>query len=346
MTTTTSYPGVYIAEDASPSISVQVTDTTVPIIALYSLPNGPAQKFNNFLEFNRSSVARGADLDYMRAYFECGGGPCYVASYKSFLTEAPLYDDITLLVTGGEPSIYNGAVDLCQPGIGLFTILDGPTLEITDGNAAASYPESPFGAVYYPYLKPAWTTQAIPASFVMAALYCASDRTRGVWKSPANMALPADYQACYTVTDDLQGQYNSGKAINMIRKIDDRSLVVCGARTLEDSDNWRYISVRRLFNSAERDIKAAMQTMVFEPNNQPTWEKVRSAIINYLYNLWQQGALAGATEQEAYFVKIGKNITMSDDDIAQGKMTVQVGMAAVRPAEFIILQFTQNVDQG
>lgn len=347
MTTTTSYPGIYVTEDAALSIAVEAAATTVPIIALWTMPSGPAQKFNNFLEFSKSSMGTATDdSQYMRAYFECGGGPCYVVSYKSFLTEAPKYDDITLLVAGGESTIYTDIINLCQPDSGLFAILDGPRGEITDGSAAASYPESPFGAVYYPYLKPDWATQIIPASFVMAALYCVSDRTRGVWKAPANITLPANYQACYAVTDDLQSQYNSGKAINMIRRNGDRGLVVWGARTLKDSDDWRYISVRRLFNSAEREIKVAMQTLIFEPNNQPTWEKVRGAITNYLYGLWQQGVLAGATEQEAYFVRIGKDITMSDTDIAQGKMIAEIGMAAVRPAEFIILQFTQDVAQG
>jgi phage tail sheath protein FI len=180
----------------------------------------------------------------------------------------------------------------------------------------------------------------------MAALYCVSDRNRGVWKAPANIALPAGYQPSQPVTDDLQAQYNSGKAINMIRKLDNRGILVWGARTLEDSDNWRYISVRRLFNSAERDIRKAMASMIFEPNNALTWEKVRTAIANYLHSLWRQGALAGTTEQQACFVKIGKDITMTDDDIAQGKMIVEVGMAAVRPAEFIILQFTQDVAPG
>jgi phage tail sheath protein FI len=84
---------------------------------------------------------------------------------------------------------------------------------------------------------------------------------------------------------------------------------------------------------------------MYEPNSQPTWERARSAISNYLYSLWRQGGLAGAREEEAYFVKIGLNVTMSPDDINDGKMIVQVGMAAVRPAEFIILQFTQDVAQ-
>jgi hypothetical protein len=339
----TSYPGVYINEYATPTFTIRANNTTVPIIGLTDWPTGPAQKINSFPDFISHADISDLDRYDMRAYFECGGAPCYVVSKNNFLSEAPKYNDINLLVTGRNNTLSSDIAALCEPGAGLFAILEQAPNEITDGNATNSLPETPFAAVYYPWLLAPWTNDWIPSSIVMAALYCVSDRTRGVWKAPANIALPAGYQPLYSVTDDLQGQYNSGKALNMIRKIGDCGVLVWGARTLEDSDDWRYISVRRLFNSAERDIQTALQTMVFEPNNQPTWEKVRSAINNYLYSLWRQSALTGATQQEAYFVNIGKGITMADDDIAQGKMIVDVGMAVTRPAEFIILQFTQNV---
>ncbi|PQQ39473.1 phage tail sheath family protein [Photorhabdus luminescens] len=192
--------------------------------------------------------------------------------------------------------------------------------------------------------KIATNGNVIPASAVMAGVYCATDASRGVWKAPANAVLSGINDVTERLNDDEQGTMNQ-QGINAIRYFNGRGFVVWGARTLQNDDNWRYIPVRRLFNSAERDIKQAMRTAVFEPNSQPTWERVKSAIDNYLYSLWQQGALAGNKPQEAYFVQIGKGITMSDDDIKQGKMIVKVGMAAVRPAEFIILQFSQHVAQ-
>ncbi len=192
--------------------------------------------------------------------------------------------------------------------------------------------------------KIATNGNVIPASAVMAGVYCATDASRGVWKAPANVVLSGINDVTERLNDDEQGTMNQ-QGINAIRYFNGRGFVVWGARTLQNDDNWRYIPVRRLFNSAERDIKQAMRTAVFEPNIQPTWERVKSAIDNYLYSLWQQGALAGNKPQEAYFVQIGKGITMSDDDIKQGKMIVKVGMAAVRPAEFIILQFSQHVAQ-
>ncbi|AWK41548.1 phage tail sheath family protein [Photorhabdus laumondii subsp. laumondii] len=184
----------------------------------------------------------------------------------------------------------------------------------------------------------------IPASAIMAGVYCATDARRGVWKAPANVVLSGISDVADRLTEDEQGTMNQ-KGINAIRYFTNKGFVVWGTRTLQDDDNWRYIPVRRLFNAAERDIKQAMRFAVFEPNSQPTWERVRSAIDNYLHQLWQQGALAGNSPQEAYFVQIGQGVTMSDIDIKQGKMVVKVGMAAVRPAEFIILQFSQNVAQ-
>ncbi|MCT8353817.1 MULTISPECIES: phage tail sheath family protein [Photorhabdus] len=184
----------------------------------------------------------------------------------------------------------------------------------------------------------------IPASAVIAGVYCATDTHRGVWKAPANVVLSGISDIEERLTEDEQGTMNQ-KGINAIRYFNNRGFVVWGSRTLKDDDNWRYIPVRRLFNAAERDIKQAMRFAVFEPNSQPTWERVRSAIDNYLHQLWQQGALVGNSQQEAYFVQIGQGITMSESDIRQGRMIVKVGMAAVRPAEFIILQFSQKVAQ-
>ncbi|MCA6221411.1 phage tail sheath family protein [Photorhabdus antumapuensis] len=187
-------------------------------------------------------------------------------------------------------------------------------------------------------------SRTIPASVIMAGVYCATDAGRGVWKAPANIVLSGISDVEERLTEDEQGTMNQ-KGINAIRYFNNRGFVVWGTRTLKDDDNWRYIPVRRLFNAAERDIKQAMRFAVFEPNSQPTWEQVRSAIDNYLHQLWQQGALVGSNPQEAYFVQIGQGITMSESDIRQGRMIVKVGMAAVRPAEFIILQFSQKVAQ-
>ncbi|CAE6910003.1 phage tail sheath family protein [Paraburkholderia domus] len=367
MPVTVSYPGVYVEEDASPSLSINNSATAVPAIIVGNddrlvkgSDNQQCMRITSWLDYVKNvKTILGEDYAFdfgssddghrdtaIRAYFENGGGYCYLVLGNCATARIPCYDDISLIVGQGVLDVDSADIGtLCQPGTGRFAIMDGSQSEMTSTYKPA-WQSNPCVAVYYPYLRANWTSNNIPPSVVVAGIYCSVDRTRGVWKAPANVYLPANYQPLYKVIDDLQGQFNSGLAINMIRNAVGGGTVVWGARTLEDSDNWRYIPVRRLFDSAERDIKSALRSMVFEPNGQPVWEKVRSAITNYLYGLWQAGALVGESEKEAYFVQIGEGLTMTSDDIAQGKMIVNVGMAAVRPAEFIVLQFTQNVGQG
>lgn len=351
MTVNTSYPGVYVSEDASPAISVSELPTAVPIIVFdveYTYCFSEVKRLNSYLDYLRY-----IETDFrpnkmgdvaVKAYFECGGGPCYAVILPHLLASLALYPDITLIVAAGN-DILSEISDIHLDNSGLFAILDGPVTEITS-SWTVPYASNPRRAVYYPWLSAAWAETSIPPSSALAGVYCSNDRLRGVWKTPANIVLPADLTPMFKVSDSLQGQFNKGCAINMIRTFEGRGTVVWGGRTLEDSDAWRYIGVRRLFDSAERDISNAMKSMVFETNTAPTWAKVRSAITNYLHGLWREGALQGGTEKQAYFVQIGKGVTMSDGDIAQGKMIACVGLAAVRPAEFIILQFTQNMEQG
>lgn len=347
MAIVTTYPGVYIGEDASPVISVSSQATAVPVIAIHDKFSVMTRivSFLDYLEkiggdFNPAFTGDVA----VRAYFEHGGAPCYVINGANIASQVPNYPDISLVVSGFQLSSAT-MNELCYPGSGRFGLFDYKNQITSSSDIGADFSSSSCAAVYYPVLNADWATTDIPVSAVMAGLYCRSDRERGVWKAPANIPLSNGYIPKYRVSDDLQGQFNSGLAVNMIREQHGQGVVVWGARTLEDSDNWRYIPVRRLFISAERDIKNTMGAMVFEPNTAPTWEKIRTAITNYLHNLWQQGALLGTTAKDAYFVKIGLGVTMTDDDVAQGRMIATVGMAAVRPAEFIILQFTQNVEQ-
>ncbi|WP_118985797.1 phage tail sheath family protein [Photorhabdus sp. CRCIA-P01] len=360
MPVTPTYPGVYIEEDASPALSVRAGATAVPVFAVannHSLISGkPYIRVSSWLEYLTLKGGQFNPTDKLdialRAYFINGGGYAYLVKTQDLEQQVPVLDDVTLLVAAGE-EITTAVGTLCQLGKGLFAIFDGPTTQITSSlppdDILKSYPATQYGAVYYPWLTAEWGEKRalvdIPPSAVMAGIFASVDNSRGVWQAPANVPVQGGLQPKYPMTDDLQGKYNQGKALNMIRTFPKSGTLVWGARTLEDSDNWRYIPVRRLFNSAERDIKNAMSFAVFEPNSQPTWQAVRRAIDNYLHSLWQQGGLTGDKAEQAYFVQIGKGVTMTDDDIKQGKMIVKIGMAAVRPAEFIILQFTQNIAQ-
>ena len=191
----------------------------------------------------------------------------------------------------------------------------------------------------------------LPPSGAMAGIYAQVDGNRGVWKAPANVSLTAVSAPWLKIDndqqEDLNVDVNAGKSVNAIRAFTGKGTLVWGARTLAGNDNeWRYISVRRFFNMVEKSVRLSTNWAVFEPNDATTWIRVKAMIENFLTNLWQAGALAGATPDGAFFVKIGLGTTMSAIDILEGRMNIEIGMAAVRPAEFIILKFSHKLQES
>ncbi|HEX6181116.1 MAG TPA: phage tail sheath C-terminal domain-containing protein [Chitinophagaceae bacterium] len=189
-----------------------------------------------------------------------------------------------------------------------------------------------------------------PAAAV-AGVYAMVDSTRGVWKAPANVGLNYVKGLQMKITDDEQNDLNidadSGKSVNAIRSFIGRGTKIWGARTLAGNDNeWRYVNVRRFFNMVEESVKKSTQWAVFEPNDINTWTKVRAMIENYLLLKWKDGALAGAKPDDAFFVRVGLGQTMTSNDVLEGRMNIEIGMAAVRPAEFIILKFSHKVQNS
>ncbi len=185
----------------------------------------------------------------------------------------------------------------------------------------------------------------------IAGVYARIDRSRGVWKAPANTSAQMVKEPLKLVTDSEQETMNvdenSGKSINVIRNFFGKGNLVWGARTLAGNDNeWRYVNVRRFFNFAEESIEKATEPFVFEPNDANTWIRVKGMIENFLVKLWRDGALAGAVPADAFFVKVGLGETMTALDILEGRMNVEIGMAVVRPAEFIILKFSHKMQES
>lgn len=188
----------------------------------------------------------------------------------------------------------------------------------------------------------------IPPSGAIAGVYAKVDNDRGVWKAPANVSLNSVSGVTEFIDDyeqeSLNVDVNAGKSINAIRPFTGKGILVWGARTLAGNDNeWRYVPVRRFFNMVEESVKKSTGWAVFEPNDANTWNKVRGMIEGYLYQRWQEGALQGAKPDEAYFVKVGLGLTMTQQDVLEGRMIVEIGMAVVRPAEFIILKFSHKM---
>lgn len=191
----------------------------------------------------------------------------------------------------------------------------------------------------------------LPPSAAVAGQIVRTDRDRGVWKAPANVSLNAVSEPTVQLTQTEQDAFNvdaiSGRSVNLIRTFPGRGNLIWGARTLDGNSNeWRYVPVRRLFTMAEAAIKRGSEWAVFEPNDANTWLRLKSMIENYLTSLWRDGALLGGKPQEAFYVRVGLGVTMTPQDILEGILRIEIGMAAVRPAEFIVLRVSQMMQQS
>ncbi|CCE23866.1 phage tail sheath family protein [Methylotuvimicrobium alcaliphilum] len=191
----------------------------------------------------------------------------------------------------------------------------------------------------------------MPPSGAIAGIYSAVDNSRGVWKAPANVSVTAAIKPTIEFSNVQQDRMNvdptAGKSVNAIRPFIGKGTLVWGARTLAGNDNeWRYVNVRRFFIFVEESTKKATEQFVFEPNDANTWVKVQAMIENFLTVLWRQGALQGIKPEHAFYVAVGLGKTMTPLDILEGRMIIEIGMAAVRPAEFIILRFSHKMPES
>ena len=191
----------------------------------------------------------------------------------------------------------------------------------------------------------------LPPSAAVAGVFARVDSNRGVWKAPANENIKSIDGLSFKLTDQMQDGLNvddgAGKSINCIRFFTGKGYKIWGARTLAGNDNeWRYVPVRRFFNMVEESVKKATYPFVFEPNDANTWVRVRAMIENFLILQWRAGALQGDKPDKAFYVAVGLGVTMTALDILEGRMIVEIGMAVVRPAEFIILRFSHKMAEA
>lgn len=190
----------------------------------------------------------------------------------------------------------------------------------------------------------------LPPSAAMAGIYTMVDRSRGVWKAPANVTLSYVDSVAEDIDDEQQARLNApmnGKAINVIRPFRGEGIKVWGARTLDgNSLDWRYINVRRTLLFLEESVKNAARAYVFEPNDAGTWINMKCMIESFLRSVWKRGGLAGATPEDAYEVHIGLGDTMTAEDILEGIMRITVLVAVTHPAEFIEITFQQQMQKS
>lgn len=230
-----------------------------------------------------------------------------------------------------------------------FAVLDLP-LDVTktqDALACREKIDSDYAAMYHPWIqiydslnkKPAY----IPPSGAVCGIYARSDAERGVHKAPANEVV---YNAI-----GLSCLYNKAEqdilnpaGVNLIRTLPGQGIRVWGARTCSSNSLWKYVNVRRLFIYLEESIKANTSWAVFEPNDTFLWTRVNSTISSFLRDMWRAGALVGESEAQAYFVNVGRD-TMSQNDILNGRLICEIGVAPSRPAEFVIFRITQMMQE-
>jgi hypothetical protein len=191
----------------------------------------------------------------------------------------------------------------------------------------------------------------LPATPAVAGCISVVDASEGVWKAPANIALNAVQSTVLNITDDLQSNMNvdaiTGKSVNAIRPFNGMGVLIWGARTLDgNSQDWRYINVRRTLIMIEQSIKLAARNYVFAANDANTWMNLKSEIENFLTGLWKQGALAGSKPEEAFSVSVGLGSTMTAQDILDGYLDVAVLVAVTHPAEFIEITFKQQLQKS
>jgi phage tail sheath protein FI len=273
-----------------------------------------------------------------------------------------LIEEISLLAIPDQvvlPGLGLDLLDQCERVKDRFAILSehSPQAEV---NEIQVVQDSAWGAVYYPWVRVSAPHTAEGSVFVppcghVAGIYARVDVEHGVHKAPANEVVRGLVtQSVQSGEDYLSHTLNQGqqdilnpRGINVIRDFrpEGRGIRVWGASTMSSDPEWRYLSVRRLFIFLEQSIDRGTQWVVFEPNEEATWEAVRTSIANFLTTVWRSGALLGATPEEAFFVKCDRT-TMTQDDIDNGRLIYLIGIAPVKPAEFVIFRIGQKTQEA
>lgn len=257
-------------------------------------------------------------------------------------------DVVSIMAVPGitDPNVQLSLVAHCENLASRFAVLDIPqeAKKIDDIMAHRELFDSTYAALYHPWLQVFDPLDkrniAIPPSGSVIGIYARSDNERGVHKAPANEVV----RACV----GLDCNFNKGeqdilnpKGVNLIRTFPGMGIRVWGARTASSDGSWKYINVRRLFIFIEESIKANTNWAVFEPNDETLWVRIKRTIEVFLTGMWRNGSLAGASTDEAFFVNVDRT-TMSQDDIDNGRLICVIGVAPVKPAEFVIFRITQK----
>ena len=367
-------PGVHIGETPSGPRPMPPVGTTVAGF-VGPAPAGPVEvtpgRATSLAEFERvygdsqplvwGGAPRTNHLWHAaRAFFAEGGRELRVArvcrpavdEYARALGALETVEDIAIVAAPGASDPFDDVARAVQELLLAhaermryrFAVLDsGPGMRLAEIRQQRSLVDSAHGALYYPWVRVADPRTGapvdLPPSGFVAGIYARVDIARGVWHAPADAAV--------TLATGLERPLAAGQqealkpeGIYCIRFVPGRGYRVWGARTVSADPDWTYVNVRRYLSYLERSIDRGTQWVVFEPNGEPLWAGVRQSVEEFLVSEWRKGALAGDRPDRAFFVACDRT-TMTQDDLERGRLVCQVGVAPVRPAEFVIFRIGQ-----
>lgn len=345
------YENLSFNAEASTHVSKKTAKSDLITVNLVNLPEelkAPYELLGEGREFVKVSVKGGSNGSVENItpadFIGTDNGAGKRTGIQAFVDN----DMVSLMAVPGvtDPNVQLTLTAHCENLASRFAVLDVPKearkvqdiinhREIVDSSYAAMY--HPWVQVFDPLDK---KNIMVPPSGSVIGIYARSDNSRGVHKAPANEVV----RGC----TGLDCQFNKGeqdilnpRGVNLIRAFCGQGIRIWGARTASSDGSWKYVNVRRLFIFIEESIKANTSWVVFEPNDENLWVRVQRTISVFLNNLWRNGSLAGSTPDEAFFVNIGRS-TMSQSDIDNGRLICVIGVAPVKPAEFVIFRLTQK----
>jgi phage tail sheath protein FI len=288
-----------------------------------------------------------------------GSGPPTTTAFQDALNRLLALEDISIVAAPGASSFATiaAAVNLMLIGHAearrsyRIAVLDTPpALEPGEVVDLKGKIDSKYAALYYPWIRVANplagtdptqpTEMVVPPSGHVCGIYARTDIQRGVWKAPANETVTGALDVDRAISFGEQERLNP-LGINCIRALPNRGIRVWGARTISSDPEWKYVNVRRYFLYLESSIDRGTQWAVFEPNGEALWANVRTTVSDFLYNEWVSGALLGTSPKEAFFVRCDRT-TMTQNDLDNGRLICLIGVAAIKPAEFVIFRIGQK----
>lgn len=348
-------PGVYVEESGSNPRPIEgVSTSTAAFIGITASGPFTPTLITSSTEYELafgSPIGVGFLGYAVHGFFQNGGTRCYVLRIEATADPAESLkalegvDDVSIVCSPDENSIAGMAAALikhCERMRYRIAVLDAPQAPApTDGPPDAL--RSSYAAYYYPWVLVSECADhapiAVPPGGHVSGIYARTDSQQGVWHAPVGMEIVGIAGLDQSITNEQGGVLNA-VGVNTLRYFQGHGNLLWGARTTSQDPEWKYVNIRRYLIYLEHSIDEGTQWVVFEPNGEPLWAAVRSSVSDFLFKEWKNGALQGSKPEDAFFVRSDRT-TMTQNDIDNGRLIMEVGVAALRSAEFVIFRIGQ-----